>query len=497
MTMKKLFFFTGALAMLACAFLSTSCSNNGGELPTLWTDAPAEINFDADGTGGMPFIGITTNQASWAHSLSPADGGGWLGATAAGNMLVLTAQPNETPLQRGPVVIRITAGDAVPVEITVKQDGFAREGNTLFHLEGLSGDVAVKFTNGDTDNAALNTAGYVIFAGSSPLRTIYSITTTASGEVLIGRAEGEEINLKFDAGALTFRDAVNGRIPVGSYAEFMMIATDATSRAGIYLQESDIDLLGAESLMDAGLDRQQARICDKDKRFTGSYDGGGFAFDNIYFSRAWDGVGLFGYLDTGGTLKNITVTGGRIEGYNYVGGVCGYNYGTIENCSNGAAISNHPSAANNGYVGGVCGYNDTGTISACYNTGAVSSNQDVGGVVGYSRGDSAYLIACYNIGVVSGNSGVGGVCGYNEGYMKTCYWLKRGTEVGANYSPGGAWAFGESSWPDTTMRGWGTGDGSADNTYWKPLTPDPLGKWVAGGTPNGINSVFPKLWYEK
>ena len=111
---------------------------------------------------------------------------------------------------------------------------------------------------------------------------------------------------------------------------------------------------------------------------------------------------------------------------------------------------------------------------------------------------SAYIIACYNTGSVLGTGNyIGGVCGYNGASIKTCYWLKRGTEVGANYYLGESWAFGESSWPDTTTQGWGTGDGSADNTYWKPLTPDPLGKWAAGGTPDGINSVFPKLYREE
>ena len=522
--MKKLFFFTGALVMLVCAAFSFSCSTIGGELPTLSTDAPAEISFNIDGTGGMPFIEITTNQASWAYSLSPADGGGWLSANTVGDLLVLTARPNELAQERTPVVIRISAGDAAPMEITVKQDGFVPGENTPFRLEGLSGDMAVKFTNGDTANATLSAAGCAIVDVLSPLRTIYSITTTASGEVLIGRAEGEEINLKFDAGALAFRDAVNGNIPIGSYAEFALIGTASDALEGSYILEADLDLLGAEALAGiTGLTRQNwTPIGTETVTFDGSYDGGGFTLANLYIDRpSRNYTGLFGAIGGGSLLRNVYVLSGVVSGDQRTGGVCGQNYGgTIEVCRNRADVSgnhyvggvcgyNNTKATLTGcyntgsvsatahYVGGVCGYNYYATIDACYNTGSVSAaGNNVGGVCGMNN-NWAYLIACYSTGSVSGTgNNVGGVCGNNLFLMYTCYWLKRGTEVGAN-NPDGALAFGESSWPDTTMQGWGTGDGSADNTYWKPLTPDPLGKWVAGGTPDGINSVFPKLWWEE
>ncbi len=522
--MKKQLFFTFALAMLACVFFPISCSKVGGELPTLSTDAPAEISFNIDGTGGIPFIEITTNQASWACSLSPADGGGWLSANTVGNIIVLTVQPNEFAQERTPVVVRIIAGDAMPVEITVKQDGFVRGENTPFRLEGLSGNMAVKFTNGDTANANLNAAGCAIVAVSYPLRTIYSITTTASGEVLIGRAEGEEINLKFGAGALTFRDAVNGNIPIASYAEFALIGTAPDALAGSYIQETDLDLLGAEAQAGiTGLTRQNWTPIGTDTvAFDGSYDGGGFTLANLYIDRpSRNYTGLFGAIGGGSLLRNVSLLSGVISGNQRTGGVCGGNNGgTIEACLNRADVSgtyfvggvcadnntgstvrgcyNTGSVSATGrYVGGVCGRNYSATLYACYNTGSVSGDTTVGGVAGENNA-SAYIIACYNTGSVLGTGNyIGGVCGYNGASIKTCYWLKRGTEVGANYYLGESWAFGESSWPDTTTQGWGTGDGSADNTYWKPLTPDPLGKWAAGGTPDGINSVFPKLYREE
>jgi hypothetical protein len=53
--------------------------------------------------------------------------------------------------------------------------------------------------------------------------------------------------------------------------------------------------------------------------------------------------------------------------------------------------------------------------------------------------------------------------------------------------------FGESSWPtDDPSAKWGVGSDPASGQYWKTL-----GSWVDGGTPDGVNSTFPKLYWEE
>ena len=61
---------------------------------------------------------------------------------------------------------------------------------------------------------------------------------------------------------------------------------------------------------------------------------------------------------------------------NYVGGLVGYNGGSISICYSTGAVSGY-----GWYVGGLVGEN-SGSISICYPTGAVS---DGGGLVGYNN----------------------------------------------------------------------------------------------------------------
>ncbi|MFR9568636.1 MAG: GLUG motif-containing protein, partial [Rikenellaceae bacterium] len=90
--------------------------------------------------------------------------------------------------------------------------------------------------------------------------------------------------------------------------------------------------------------------------------------------------------------------------------------GSVTNCYNTAAVSG------DNFVGGVVGNNVSGSVMNCYNTAAVSGEYFVGGVVGYN--DSGSVMNCYNTAAVSGEDYVGGVVGYNDsGSVTSCYWL--------------------------------------------------------------------------
>lgn len=73
--------------------------------------------------------------------------------------------------------------------------------------------------------------------------------------------------------------------------------------------------------------------------FTGNYDGGKKEISNLYVNReSEDYIGLFG--SSVGTLGNICVVSGLVNGNNYVGGICGFNYeGIITSCANAAQVS--------------------------------------------------------------------------------------------------------------------------------------------------------------
>lgn len=137
-------------------------------------------------------------------------------------------------------------------------------------------------------------------------------------------------------------------------------------------------------------------------QFKGTFDGGEHKITGLYISKSGNSNGLFGYLGSGGVIKNLGVDGSVHITGNNIGGVCGYNEGTITGCYNNGAVTGK------GATGGVCGYNE-GTMENCYNKGAVNGYDEVGGVCGHSEGT---ITNCYNTGNVIGTYRfTGGVCG--------------------------------------------------------------------------------------
>ena len=151
-------------------------------------------------------------------------------------------------------------------------------------------------------------------------------------------------------------------------------------------------------------------------QYRGTFDGQNFKISGLYINSDDNDQGLFGCLDQGGTVKDLTVSGSVSGSGMGVGGVVGLNRGSITDCAFSGNINGSV-----WYVGGVVGYNDGGRVENCYNTGAVSGGEDVGGVVG--RNDEGHVTNCTNTGSVKGSGDrVGGVVGYNdEGHVENCY----------------------------------------------------------------------------
>ena len=220
--------------------------------------------------------------------------------------------------------------------------------------------------------------------------------------------------------------------------------------------------------------------------YTGTFDGQGYTISGLYFNNPTSSyVGLFGSIGANGKISNVGVLdsyfqfselGGGVCGVNHgtvrdckntgsvrglaaiggvcglnekggiiensfnegtvsgtgdnvqqVGGVCGYNNGTIKSCYNTASVSGQNS------VGGVCGLNSRGIITNCFNEGTVSGQTFVGGVCG--NGCGVTTTNCFNGGIVSGQSHVSGVCGYDynyDGTLTNCYYLSDTAKGGIN-----------------------------------------------------------------
>ncbi len=192
--------------------------------------------------------------------------------------------------------------------------------------------------------------------------------------------------------------------------QFKNIGNDNTSWSKNYVLGADIDL-GGEKITSIG---------NFANPFTGKFSGNGHTVSNFTINQPDENnIGLFGYNN--GTIMNLGVEKAEITGYNFVGGVCGENYGTIKNCYNTGTVSGNGETTSSD-IGGVCGEN-YGTIEDCYNTGTVSGTGYVGGVCGYNDGGT--IKNCYNAGAVKGEYNVGGVCGYKYGGTITnCYYNK-------------------------------------------------------------------------
>lgn len=237
---------------------------------------------------------------------------------------------------------------------------------------------------------------------------------------------------------------------------------DAYSRGKTVLIDNDIDLSAVEYV--------------PIPTFGGVFDGQGHTISGLSLGGDGSHMGLFRYVQEGGTVQNLTVTGnvdtagtmseigaivgtnsgtitgctfsGTIYGVNNVGGIAGTNESTgmIYNCkTEGYAAGDH-------YVGGVVGQN-LGTVSYCSNTAGVNINAsdsaassvenledltisgtldedgepkkantstDVGGIAGFSSG---VLIGCTNWGNVGFQHvgyNIGGVVGRQSGLVSGC-----------------------------------------------------------------------------
>jgi hypothetical protein len=76
--------------------------------------------------------------------------------------------------------------------------------------------------------------------------------------------------------------------------------------------------------------------------FTGIFDGNGHTISNLTITASTqDYVGLFGYVGSGGRIRNLGVENVNIAGSTSVGGLVGWNDGTLTACyATGSASGN-------------------------------------------------------------------------------------------------------------------------------------------------------------
>ena len=168
--------------------------------------------------------------------------------------------------------------------------------------------------------------------------------------------------------------------------------------------------------------------------YTGTFDGGGKTITGLTVTGSNEFAGLFGYIGSGGTVKNVVLKDVQIASdyqYGYIGGVAGISDGNIENCSVSGSVSGRNTA------GGVVGQQFGGSITMCGSSATVKGTAEVGGVAGKTD-NSATLTACYATRNVTFerastiNTSAGGVVGLNGtgSILTACYAMGNVTGTG-------------------------------------------------------------------
>lgn len=235
------------------------------------------------------------------------------------------------------------------------------------------------------------------------------------------------------------------------------MGTATSDYSKYFVLTADIDLEG-QIFTDAIIKRIVITQPPREITFNGTFDGKDYCIKNFAITApSNDYVGLFGYVNYG-IIKNLGVENNGIQGRSYVGGLAGYNRGTITNCytaglvssSNNTVVSTGLLQRTISCVGGLIGYTEGSSIMNCYshcsvNASAVASSSSIeawalsGGVIGESHGT---LTNCYSTGSVASYayspvsydsySFIGGLAGIGD-TVANCYSTGTVTVSGSGY----------------------------------------------------------------
>ena len=334
----------------------------------------------------------------------------------------------------GSPTLRFTHRTArVTIVLTDYTEGLASVQLTGLSTEGDNPDIIVPYDKGS------NTYTAIVAPQSVAAGTTFITCTFTNGKTFVYKMKnatdwqaGGEYTYTVSLAAakdLGYTIESNGSYTVTSADGLMNIAklvNGGKSDINITL-DTDIDLTGKDWTPIG---------TDYDNSYKGTFDGGGHTITGLTFTTNDEYAGLFGWLNRAGTVKNVVMEGVQITSNQIyggsIGGVVGYSWGTIENCSVSGSVSGTV------YVGGVVGAQIGGSITGCSSSATVKGTVDVGGVAGQTN-SSATLTACYATGNVIieidpvKNISGGGLVGFNGGNgVLACYATGNVTSTGSS-----------------------------------------------------------------
>ena len=334
----------------------------------------------------------------------------------------------------GSPTLRFTHRTArVTIVLTDYTEGLASVQLTGLSTEGDNPDIITPYDKGS------NTYTAIVAPQSVAAGTTFITCTFTNGKTFVYKMKnatdwqaGGEYTYTVSLAAakdLGYTIESNGSYTVTSADGLMNIAelvNGGKSDINITL-DTDIDLTGKDWTPIG---------TDYDNSYKGTFDGGGHTITGLTFTTNDKYAGLFGWLNKAGTVKNVVMKDVQITNNRswsaFAGGVAGYSWGTIENCSVSGSVSGTV------YVGGVVGAQIDGSITGCSSSATVKGTTDVGGVAGQTN-SGATLTACYATGNVIieidpvRNISGGGLVGFNGGNgVLACYATGNVTSTGSS-----------------------------------------------------------------
>ena len=375
----------------------------------------------------------------------------------------------------GSPTLRFTHRTArVTIVLTDYTEGLASVQLTGLSTEGDNPDIIVPYDKGS------NTYTAIVAPQSVAAGTTFITCTFTNGKVFVYKMKNA---IDWQAGGeytytVSLAAAKNLGYTIESDGSYTVTSADGLMNIAELVNggKTDINITLDKNIDLTGKDWTPIGT-DYDNSYKGTFDGGGHTITGLTFTTNDEYAGLFGHLNSAGTVKNVVMEGIQITSNQIyggsIGGVVGFSWGTIENCTVSGSVSGTV------YVGGVVGAQWGGSITGCSSSATVKGTHYVGGVAGEKWGS---MTACYATGNVTleiasqKNNFGGGVVGLNGGSrVLACYATGNVTSTGSstgNVHIGGL--FGDSYttvtacyWKNNQERGYKTAPESTkvDGTY--------------------------------
>lgn len=202
----------------------------------------------------------------------------------------------------------------------------------------------------------------------------------------------------------TWRETIRTAEELAAFCNRVNDGTDNYAGKTIYLVD-DITLSG-----------NWEPIGTDSKPFSGTFDGEGHSISGLNVNTTEKYAGLFGYV-SGGTVRNLRVSGTVTTTDNYSGGIAGFLSGRVENCIFSGNVSGK------GWVGGIAGGNEgnNSQIAGCYTKGNVTATGNYAGGIAGNNSTNNTITDCYSEAGTNATSGGEGIVGSSYGAVARCY----------------------------------------------------------------------------